>query len=77
MTFEQSRLLATIGGMALVLFFAGLISYLNDGRIVIENHHLLLTAFVGLAAFLGWPKRKPTQPDDHHPPDRDPDQDPA
>lgn len=77
MTYEQTRLLATIGGMVLVLFFAGLISYLNDGRISIENHHLLLTAFVGLAAYLGWPKRKTDQPDDDHQPGHDPDQDPV
>lgn len=77
MTFQQTRLLATIGGMVLVLFFAGFVSYLNDGRIVIENHHLLLTAFVGLAAFLGWPKPKTNHPADPDMPDHDPDRDPT
>jgi hypothetical protein len=71
MTFEQTRLLATIGGMVLVLFLAGLISYLNDGRIVIENQHILITLLVGLCAFLGWPRPKTDQSGDHNPPDRD------
>jgi hypothetical protein len=66
MPYQQARVLATIGGMALVIFFAALISLLNDGRIVIEGHHLLLTLVVGLAAYLGWPpsRNPPDQPSD-------------
>lgn len=57
MTYQRARILAAIGGMALVIFFAALISLLNDGRIVIEGQHLLLTLVVGLAAYLGWPTK--------------------
>ena len=57
MSYQHARILAAIGGMALVIFFAALISLLNDGRIAIEGQHLLLTLFVGLAAYLGWPTK--------------------
>jgi hypothetical protein len=57
--------------MVLVLFFAGLISYLNDGRIAIEGQHLLIALLVGLCAFLGWPRPKTDQPRDPEPPSQD------
>lgn len=67
MTFEQARLLATIGGPALVFVYAGLISYLNDGRVIIEGQHLLIALLVGLCAFLGWPRPKTNQPQNQDP----------
>lgn len=57
MPYQRARILAAIGGMALVIFFAALISLLNDGRIAIEGQHVLLALFVGLAAYLGWPTK--------------------
>ena len=71
MSLQRARILAAIGGMALVLFFAAFISLLNDGRVVIEGHHILLTLFVGLAAYLGWPKPKSSLPGDPENPDHE------
>lgn len=57
MSYQRARVLATIGGMILVIFFAALISLLNDGHIAIEGYHILLALVVGVAAYLGWPAK--------------------
>ena len=56
MSIERVRGLAAIGGMALVLLFAALISLLNERTVRFELSHLLLTLLVGVAIYLGWPR---------------------